>query len=165
MDVMLTWAELTMAAHVGVLRRIKALQKGRKEPYGAVVDTWGSDIEGAAGELVVARVLDRHWTGALDMGAGGDVGPVQVRTRAAKAGAGDAWHAAQHLPVHPEDSDDAPFVMVLGRDREYEVVGWIYGRDAKQEQWWRAVAPGRTPSYWVPRSALHPVESLITAAV
>lgn len=149
MDVDLTWGEATIAGHVGLLRQIKALQHGRTERYGRAANPWASHIEGAAGEYVVARALDRHWSGALNPN-GVDVGPVEVRTR----GGSD-----YDLVIRPKDADDTPVVLVTGRIPRFRIAGWILAGDAKRAEWWRSY-DGRPPYFYVPQAALKPLESL-----
>jgi hypothetical protein len=53
---------------------------------------------------------------------------------------------------------------------KYEIVGWIWGKDAKQPEWLYTPNPEQEPywvpasdlepAYWVPESALEPIEEL-----
>lgn len=146
-----TWSELMLGAVVGVMRRVSALKRSRSTAYGAggdIVEPWQVDIEGAIGELIVAKQLDRYWHA---LAANGDVRRewpdvgtnIQVRSTTRLDGA---------LIVHPSDADDHIFYLVRGCAPSYQIVGWIAGRDAKQDCWWRDDV--RVPAYFVPEMAL-----------
>ena len=70
-------------------------------------------------------------------------------------------HARGSLLLHPRDLDDAPYVLMTGGGGAYQVRGWIMGRDGKQEKYWGDRANQNRPAYWVPQSALNPIESHI----
>src|SRR5262249_20125835 len=61
-QIKMTWEEVRRTAIIGVRRRIAALRAGRKECYGHDSEhSWKDDIEGAGGELVVARLYSLPW--------------------------------------------------------------------------------------------------------
>lgn len=150
MTVTLSWTEVMTAAQVGVMRQVQNLREGRRHRFGAKdEDGWGMHIEGAAGELVVAKALGLYWPGVGRLRAA-DVGELQVRTRSLPT---------YDLIVHPDDDDDAPCVLVTGRVPTFEVRGWLLGKDAKQPRYWKDPAGGR-PAFFVPQPALHPMDAL-----
>jgi hypothetical protein len=64
------------------------------------------------------------------------------------------------LLMRREDKDDRPYVLVTGIERIYELRGWVYGHEGKDERYWWADAPYR-PCFKVPQSDLRPIESLL----
>lgn len=147
-EVTLSPDELMFAALVGIRRQVHNLFAGRQDKHGAPRDKgWQIHVEGAAGERAVAKAKGAYWDGNLgDLGAD-DVGRVQVRTRS---------NHDFDLIIHKDDPDDRAFILVTGIAPTYSLRGWIYGRDAKQQEWWQDPAGGR-PAYFVPQSALRPI--------
>jgi len=143
--VRLTWSEQLTAAHVGAMRRIGAMASGRPEPYGTPADLWAVDIEAAAAELAVAKAVGLFWPMATrpDRNLAGDVGPFQVRHTTRENG---------RLILHDRDSDDAAFVLVRGSIPSFDVVGWIWGADGKDQRF-RFKGDGR-PAFFVPETDL-----------
>ena len=133
-----------MAAQVGVRRMLESLRKGSAQANGCE-DTWTPHIEGACGEMVVAKALNRYWSGSVNTYSQPDVAEYQVRTRS---------KPEYQLIVRPDDDDEAPFVLVRGRAPSYDIVGWLYGYEAKQSIWLRTYG-NRRPAYFVPDEALH----------
>jgi hypothetical protein len=148
--VRLTDDELRTATSAAVGRIIAARQKGRRDRYGRPGDRWLADIGGCAAELAVARATGRYWVATEDPSPEGDVGDLQVRWTGRPDG---------RLIVHPKDPDDVRFVLVRGAPEEQlEIAGWIYGRDAKHDNYWFP-GDGR-PAFFVPAPGLTPIEEL-----
>lgn len=155
MQVRMTWSEVLSAVLVGVFRRLQDLKSGCQERYGCNAgDGWQTNIEGAIGEAVVAKLMDKWWSGSLGNWQAADVGNLQVRTTKHKDG---------RLIVHPKDKDNDVFILVVGEAPTYDVAGWIRGIDAKSEMHWQDPKGGR-PAYFVPRDALQPMDVLSTMA-
>jgi len=149
-DVTLSKAELQMAATCGVQRHIEALEQGKQDSFGYDgLDGWTVHIEGAAGELAIAKVIQKYWPGTVNtFKNGGDIGKTkQVRTRSKHE-----WD----LIVRPGDRDEDIFFLVTGRAPSYKVWGWIKGADAKKKEWLKTHG-GRPPAYFVPKDALTPI--------
>lgn len=138
---------MKLAALVGSNRHLIAMAKGRSPQMEFAGTTgWGVDIEGAAAELAVAKALGVYWSGQDTPDCDGDIrAGEQVRHTERPNGC---------LIVHKKNADDHKFYLVTGIMPTMNVVGWIMGRDAKQEQWWRTNVP--KPAYFVPQSALIP---------
>lgn len=144
-EIVLTAAELEVAAHVGVRRQIQAMRESRPDRHGYRGDGWSNHIEGAAGEMAVAKLLNRYWNGSVGtFKEGGDVGEIQVRTRS---------RADYQLIVRPDDRDDDWFILVRGTSPTYSVIGYIRGSAAKREEWLHDYG-GRPHAYFVPDDAL-----------
>ena len=153
MIVTLTWSEQLFAAQAGVMRRISAIHKKRDEPYKTPTgDLWGIDVESSGAEAAVAKALRRYWQPLSTIAeTDGDVSGVEVRSTTRKDG---------HLIVHDRDKDHAPFVLVRGVFPVYDLVGWMYGRDAKQDQY-KTTQVRFGYAYFVPDRDLRPLEELL----
>ncbi len=145
MNVVLSWSEVLFAAHVGVARRVNALRNNRKAAYGCTDDdAWDKDIEGACGEIAVAKALGIYWNGSIgDLAV--DVGPYQVRTTGLEHGC---------LMLHKKDEDDKQFILVTGRAPRMRIVGWIFAGDGKRDEWWKDPTRKGRPAWFVPQAAL-----------
>ncbi len=148
MKILLAQHEIEMAAQVGLRRQLEALQRNLPDRHGYNGrDGWTVHIEGAAGELAVAKTLGRFWNGSVNtFHNGGDVGKIQVRTRSK-----DDYD----LIVREDDRDGDYFVLVTGCIPSFEVRGWILGTDAKRPEWLQTHG-GREAAYFVPAAALTP---------
>jgi hypothetical protein len=102
------------------------------------------DIEGAAGEMAVAKLANIYWNGNMGNLKAADVGRLQVRTRS---------RDYYDLILHPTDPDDSAFILVVGKAPRFRIVGWIVARDGKLQKWWKDPA-GNRPAFFVPQSEL-----------
>lgn len=137
-----------MAALVGARLRIESRRKGDSDMYGAEKSPpWQIQIEGACGEIAVAKVLGKFWSPRSgDYQGAPDIQPdIQVRTLSG----GD-----YSLYVRPSDRTDQKFYLVVGTYPWYSVKGWILGADARRDEWW-AAAGNRPPAWFVPQQFLH----------
>ena len=145
--VALSWPEVLLAANAGIMRRVSALRRGRADLYpDASRPMWDRDINGALAEVAVAKWMGVFWSGTVGRVDLPDVGNLQVRS---KTQDGD------RLVVRPDDDDADIFVSVLVQPPQYRLCGWLYGREAKREEW--VVSHG---CYFVRDEFLHPMASL-----
>jgi hypothetical protein len=150
-EVKLTWTEITEGALVGVMRQVQNLIRGRTDKHGAEdEDPFAIHIRGALGEMALAKHRNLYWGGA-GIFRGDDVGPFQVR-------AADAAH--KRLIVHPDDADEKAFVHITGRPPTLTLRGWLYGRDAKRQEWWEDPTRKGRPAYFVPNDRLLDIDTL-----
>lgn len=153
--VVLTSHEMLHAGLVGLTRQIDNLWERRTDRYGAQPrDGWRMHIEGALGEMALAKHMDCYWSGRLGELKAPDVGPLQVRTRVRQENAG--------LILHPDDRDDQLFVLVISWAPVFMLIGWTLAADGKQERYWKDIPDNRS-AFFVPHSALQPIESLHAA--
>lgn len=150
-EVTLTWAEVLLAASVGVMRNVQSLRNKCDPGTAGVDDTWTRNIEGAAGELAVAKYLNVCWSGEIGNYRAADVGPYQVKTNTSRR--------LDDLILRDTDPTDSLYISVLSFLPRFVLCGWITGLDGKQECWLREGAPGR-PAYFVPRRLLLPLAEL-----
>jgi len=149
--VILTPPEMTLALMVGGLRQVTNLRDGRRDAHGARRDRgWQLHVEGAAGELAVAKALNLYWSGRLGCLRASDVGALQVRTTPCNG---------YRLVIHPEDPDDARFIFVVGMVPCFRLAGWLYASEGKRREWWDDPVGGR-PAYFIPETALHAMDTL-----
>ncbi len=151
MKIELSMREMVTAGLVGVIRQAENItQHKRKDARGTPEDFgWQAHIEGAMGEYAFARGANTFWSGAFNF-RGDDVGRHQVRTRSKD------WY---DLMLFPTDADDRAFVLLTGVNGQYEIRGWILGKDGKLEKWWKDPAGGR-PAFFVPQTELRPLAEL-----
>ena len=108
---------------------------------------------GAAGEVAVASYLGlkEHLFKETEAKRGSDDLPgIDVKTRS---------KASYDLIVQRQSDPNRKFVLVTIESQQTLIHGWCYGKDAMQDQFWKDPARGR-PAYFVPQSALHPMETL-----
>lgn len=149
-EVTLHWYEAAMAVNVGWMRQFKAMTAGKHDCHGYAGDGWSEHIEGACGEMAVAKSLGIFWDGSVNTWKAADLAGMQIRTRSRHE-----WE----LIVRPGDDDKAAWVLVTGRCPHYVVRGWIAGADAKRADWLQNHG-NRPPAYFVPQHALRPMEEL-----
>jgi hypothetical protein len=152
-EITLEWYEVRLAVGVGVLRMLNALKDGKADAHGFNGDGWQAHIEGACGELALAKCCGMYWAGSVNTyREGPDVGhkTIQVKTRSR----GD-----YELLVRPHDDDASAYVLVTGKLPTYCIHGWMFGAEAKREEWLQTHG-GRPPAYFVPQAALWPISDL-----
>jgi hypothetical protein len=150
MEVELTKYELMMGAYVGISRQASSLARKLRSKM-PVDNPWQIHVEGALGEVAVAKALNLYWDGSVDTWKAPDIGDhIQVRCRSKE---GDA------LIVRDGDSDTEVFILVTGQAPKYTVRGWLTGAEAKQEKW-ISNPGGRGAAFFVPQSELRPLSEL-----
>lgn len=137
--------ELAQAGTTGLLRNIAALKRGYKNKNETA--NWQNHVEGACGEVAVAKLLGKYWGGSVNtFKEGGDLDATgwEVRTR-----------SSHHydLIIRKDDADDRVFILVTGNAPEYRVHGWILAADGKQPKWLKDYG-GHGDAYFVPKDAL-----------
>lgn len=141
-----------IAAHVGCMRHLAALKAGLKDKHGAEGGGWQLHIDGALGELAVAKATKMYWSAGINTFSASDLGEnVQVRTRS---------RHDYELIVRDNDSESDTFVLVTGIAPSYKVRGWINGSAAKRNEWLCAHG-GREAAYFVPIDSLRDMSELI----
>ena len=164
MIVKLSFEEGLSAATQGVVQMMRAKQNGwvgadhggssgRDER-----ERWAQAIHGQLCEHAVAKALNLFPSASVDGIQHGDFGGIcAVR--------GTPWQNG-HLIINGAEADpyaDTPFILVVGHWPDFRIAGWIYGREATFEKWWRPNE--RPPSWWVPQSALLNIENTLDKLV
>jgi len=157
--VRLTYEEALTAAVGGCRRTVSAYENGWSRSDGDPPQwNWLEHIRGALGEMAVCHLFGFTWNANVGVLGAKDAGPYQVRCTAKENG---------HLLIREKDTgSDDPFILVTGNeldDLDWVVRGWIAGKFAKRDEW-RRIKDGRTDkpriTFWVPQSALWPLEDL-----
>jgi len=150
-EVELNWVELWLASEIGKLRQFESLRKGLPDKYGFEGAGWNLHILGASGEMAAAKALGIYYGGSVNtFRTQADVGSLEIRTRSK-----DSYE----LLVRPDDKDQAIYVHVTGSNTKFKVHGWLFGKEAKEEQYLQTHG-GRDPAYFVPFSALKNLSDL-----
>lgn len=146
--VTLTRDEMLFAAQGGCQRYIDALLKGRRE-YFRHKDPWGRDILGALAECAAAKHYGDYWTPCYENPHGvADLGEDrQIRS---------SPNPGTPLTVYETDSDDHAFLLIHTAPPEFTLLGWAYGHEAKQPQYWQDKGVLK-PAFFVPQADLRPV--------
>ena len=149
MIVELTAAEQLQGAIVGAMRHIQGAR--RADFYGASqANAWQIDIEGALGEMAVAKAKGIYWSGDIGRTDTPDVGKLQVRTTRRDNG---------RLILHKRDSDDEIFILATGENGTYNLKGWLLGYVGKRDEYWTDPVGGRA-AYFVPQAELNDMKNL-----
>jgi hypothetical protein len=148
-----TW--MLLSGWIGLGRTVQSRKRGWQERDGQKDSSlrWNPSVEGAMAEAAVAQYLDAFWSGArLGSIDKHDIGNVEVRS---------THHRDGHMHIYARNDDACPFVFVVTDfgSLSCNIMGWIYARDAKRSEWIREGRPGGA-CYWVPQSALRPMEEL-----
>jgi len=158
----LTPSELSNCWDVAVQRSIWIMRENRQQPTYGSSRLWreriAKDVLSCPTEYAVAKWTGQYWHGAepYDPDAP-DVGQdIEVRA---------THHETGRLLVHDADHDDRRFYLVIPHPTNpfrYRIVGWLWGVEAKQRQWWRTDV--REPCYLAPQPSLHDAVRLFTHA-
>ncbi|MCP4599215.1 MAG: hypothetical protein GY847_01535 [Proteobacteria bacterium] len=157
-EIWLTAEELAHGKAIGRKRHEDNVRNGLKHKWNANPEM-GKEYhrQGGISEKATAVHYGIPWTGNLGDFKATDCGPLEVR--------GTIYHNGC-LRVHPEDRDEAPFLLAIvgGQNSPFEeyvrLVGWLFGREAKQQRWWYRKVPHRPKAFWVPQECLRPMDSL-----
>jgi hypothetical protein len=153
-SVWLTQTEMMIAGYVGSGRNTQCLFRKYKPGHGSDnVNDWTKNIEGAGGEMAVAKFLGIYWLPVIGNLKADDAGPYQVRTNCSRR--------LTDTALHEEDRDDRYYIGVLCFAPRFDIIGFIKGGDGKKKEWWRDGLPGR-PAFFVPSRVLRPMEELPT---
>lgn len=145
MNIILTSAEMAAAAIIGTNRNIAAIQQGLPDANGHQGSGWNLHIEGACGEIALAKALNIYWSASINtFKNGGDVGSLQVRTRS---------RDDYDLIIRPNDNRQSKFILVTGVAPHFTIHGWITGIDARRDEWWHEHG-GRPGAWFVPTKEL-----------
>ena len=108
---------------------------------------------GAAGEMAVAAYLGMKHELYKEVEAkrgSYDLPGIDVKTRS---------KSRYDLIVQKNEDPSKKFVLVTIENQQTLLHGWCYGHEGMDAQYWADPARGR-PAYFVPQSALHPMETL-----
>jgi hypothetical protein len=146
----LTGKEMMQGCNVGVFRMIENHKRGRRAEArighaAKYEDHWRNHIEGALGEMALAKYLGVYWSGVGRL-ATPDIGTnIEVRTSKYESG---------EMPIHPTDDDESNFWFLVGQYGDYRIAGFMRGGQAKRDDWWKDKNDNKRFAFWVPQSEL-----------
>ena len=143
--------ELLVAAEVGMRRNVISMQSKENNKVNNKDFGWHTDIESACGEMAVAKGLGIYWDGSVNTFKKPDVGNYQVR---------HTQKADGKLIVRPKDSDKETYILVTGTSPTFNIVGWIQGADAKQDEHIFKGYNGMPDAWFVAQSKLNDIKLL-----
>lgn len=149
MLVRLTSMEMLIATSLGTARHMQSVT--RTTARGQAKETsLDSHIVGAMGEMAAAKAMGIYPGFTVNNFDGPDMGK-DIQIRACREG---------RLIVTDSDKSNQKFVLVTGHAPDLNVVGWIWGGDAKNEKWLFDPRNGRPPAFFIPGEELYPIETL-----
>jgi hypothetical protein len=144
--------ELELASEVGRRRQAAAIRDKRlpRFPERYPGELWANHIQGACGELAVAKLFGWYWPGHVDTFHEPDfvVNSLRYDVR---------WSSNGKAKVRPDER--VIVIGVAGQAPEMYVMGAISAHYARQrDDWYCADAP---PCWFVPFAHLFPLDSLL----
>jgi hypothetical protein len=150
--VTLSLAEMLHGTNLGVIRLYESHNHGGKHKHGfynSNLDPLCINVQGAIGEIVVAKARNLYFMPTVNTFKAADIGSnVQVRLR--------TKHEWQMI-VRDDDDPDHIFVHVTGSGPVYCIRGWAYGKDVMKPEY-RQNHGNRIESWFVPEEALKPFQ-------
>jgi|TARA_R110000803_G_scaffold39334_2_gene84921 hypothetical protein len=152
-SVRLEWFEVSVALHIAGLRHAMSVRDKRKDNHGYQGRDLQDNLYGVLGEMAVAKLKNFYFPATVDTFKNADLGKnIQVRTVGSNRN--------RNLIVRPDDSCSDVFVLVeiIKKEGYYDglVHGWIWGKDAKRDDWLSNFGqPHRPSAYRVPTSELN----------
>ena len=144
------WIDLTpeltlIGIGIGLLRQRNGQTRGANHREGFRGDPWENHIEGACAEIAAYLAINYFWSPSVykTKEEGGDGGPYEVRRRS---------KPDHDLNFRPGDPVDRPYILVIGRMPRFRVVGWAWGYEIKQPQYWQADVPGCSDGWFLPQA-------------
>lgn len=149
--------EFSLCIHVATQRLISAIKSGRQDRMKRIRtwdDSLSAHLSGCVGELAAAKALNIQWSGSVDtFKAVSDLrGEIEVRHRT-----NPEWD----LILRDDDRSDRVYVLTRGMPPNgVEVAGYIQGHAGKKDEYKKDWGKWGE-AYFVPASALHPIEGLV----
>jgi hypothetical protein len=150
MIIRLKTPEIMIGAYVANMRVIQNYKQNYDQGPHTIKNLWSYHIEGALGEMAVAKHLNLYWSGNIGDREAPDVGPYQVKCNTSRT--------HDDLILRKTDKKGI-YIGVLCFTPEFEICGWIDSADAKIDTYWRAPVKER-PAWFFPRDLLNPMDTL-----
>jgi hypothetical protein len=148
----LNLAEMLHGANLGTIRHYESVIAGRKPNRNfdkSNHDQLCANVQGAIGEIVVAKARNLYFMPTVNTFKGADIGVnVQVRLR--------TKHEWQMI-VRDDDDPEHIFVHVTGTGPTYCIRGWAYAKDVMKPEYRQNYGNG-VESWFVPEEALNPFQ-------
>ena len=150
----LSGTEVACAMLIAARRRLENVRiHKRKDAHGFNPQhAWHAEIEGVMAEMALAKHLDHYYGGAGEF-RGADVGDIEQvkQTTYPKGRLCLNFNAVE---------DNHRYWLLIGRDGDYDIKGWIWGRDAQKDEFIddplakKKGIPKDRPAWFVPWNAL-----------
>ena len=118
-------------------------------------DKYADHIDGALGEMAVAKGLDLYWDASVNsFKSRPDVSALEVRT---------TTYRPPRCSIYVSDRDDgaAKYILVSKISKtEYDLLGWASGDEIRQRGEYKSMAAGRSPQYWLQAGKLNSMSTL-----
>lgn len=158
--VTLTREEVEMATKVGEERN-----RINREAHRTSTVVFGKGLEmdrqGARAEYAACKAFGVEWDGKLfsnvdwkkwESEGGKDCGCFEVRS---------SKYTHAHMPLFEKDKNQYPYVLVTVQDEyHYTIVGFCWGAEGKQRQYWADPARSGKPYYCYPQQLLRSTDEL-----
>lgn len=157
MEVTLSIPEYHHAVQTAVLRMVVS-SASRMNHASTYERSWVKRLEeevvGAAGEIAVAKSVGAYHIGSVNTfhRVPDVLGDLEVRATARTDGC---------LIVRENDADDRAFVLVVGEAPSLRIAGYLFGHEAKKQEFLRN-PHGHRPAWFVPQSSLREWRSFAT---
>lgn len=119
-----------------------------------MVDRLYDEVLGACGEIAVGKASGEYFIPSVNTfhRVPDCMGDAEVRA---------TWRADGCLIVRDDDSDERKFILTTINAPDVCVVGWLYGRECKKQEFLRN-PNGYRESWFVPQSCLRPIDELLS---
>jgi hypothetical protein len=150
--VSLSFEEGLAAGIQGLVQMMRAINRGTVgfdhggQSARSMKERWAAAIQGQMAEHAFSKAMGFYPHASVAGIQGDDPGGVAIRSTPWPNGC---------LIVNKSElpkNDDKPFVLVCGHWPNFMVCGWVYGREAAREEFWRGNE--RPPSWWVSQDSL-----------
>lgn len=159
-DITLNVDDMAAALRLATERLVQSWRAGRRDAV------WDKDsaiseliphFAGSCGEIALAKILWVYCPMTVNNFSGMDPdlklpNGMQIEVRARTS-------PTYELKVVDKDRDDRAYVLVRGLAPRLQAVGWLWGHEAKREEW-RSNPGGFGHAFFVPDGALRPIEEL-----
>jgi hypothetical protein len=155
MIIELTAEDFMVAATKGAVRQLVAIKNKRMghdhggKSYRKMTQRLADSILGELGEIAVSKFTGLTQSSTLQITKAADIGAsIEVRT---------TEHANGHLVLYDSSNNDYIFVFVTISGLKATLRGWINPEHGKKAEYF---VEGDPDCYFVPQSALNPIETL-----
>ncbi len=152
----LTLPEMSMALDAAWLRIVVSAQQGlnHKTTYSrSMSKRIQEEFVGACGEIAVGKAAGVFFVPSVGTfhRIPDCLADCEVRSTDREDGS---------LIIRDNDSDERRYILAVAVGEMVRLVGWLAGRDAKKQGWMRN-PHGYRQSWFVPQSALRPIEEVL----
>jgi hypothetical protein len=115
-------------------------------------ERYAQTIMGQMGEEALCKYFKIYPAAGVERITDVDPGGFEIRT---------THHHNGHLLIYKNDIPkklETKFVLVCGHWPDFQLIGWILGKDGAQEPYWRP--EGKQACWWIPQNKLRPMSEI-----